>query len=232
MNENIAGSNKAVLDDAFVIQQKTKEALQRIQQEATETEFVGSMALFQLEELVGRTDRALESADELTAKLKSTESLQNKFGRWKLRFNRRAARIHAKAERRQVEVGTYRKTREHETIEASLKIDKEDANAERMELFTDRKKPLIKNEAPNDACEDPLSGEDQLHLDNIQETDKDIDSALDVVANQLNNLLDLSKSLGTATQSQNRKLDELDQKLAKADYKQKVVNHRSLLFLQ
>jgi hypothetical protein len=140
--------------------------------------------------------------------------------------------MHAKAERRQVEVGLHRKTRENQTIKASLKIDKKDAIAERMTLLTDRKKPLIKNEAPNDACGDSLSGEDQLHLDTIQETDKDIDSALDVVANQLNDLLDLSKSLGTETQSQNRKLDGLDQKLAKADYKQKVVSHRSRLHLQ
>jgi hypothetical protein len=93
-----------------------------------------------------------------------------------------------------------------------------------MMLSTDRKKQLIKkNETPNDACEDPLSGEhQQLHLDTIRETDKEIDSSLDVVANQLNNLLELSKSLGTEMQSQNHTLDELDQKVTKADYKQQT----------
>jgi hypothetical protein len=66
MSGNIAGSNKAVLDEAFVIQQKTKEALQWIQQEAAETKVIIGMTLFQFKELGLRTDGALQSVKELT----------------------------------------------------------------------------------------------------------------------------------------------------------------------
>ena len=91
--------NESAIREVGNIQCSTKESLNRINQQLSETEFSGKATLELLREQRYQTERIAIDAENLDAQLTKTAKLQNRFDRWKghwLGMKRRAARAEAK----------------------------------------------------------------------------------------------------------------------------------------
>jgi hypothetical protein len=104
---------------------------------------------------------------------------------------------------------------------------------DRAELFGDRK-PSKQKEAKkkheNDINPVALTDEERRELASIDADEKAIDTGLDILGNQVESLLLLSKQINETTRTQNKKLDKIDNQMDKADEKSKLVNQRAKLF--
>jgi hypothetical protein len=241
--------NRAVLKETVETQKLTLEALERIQRQAAETQAVGNMTLATLDDQDQRVDRVVKGSSKLNENLDKTEKLQNRFAFWSLEFNRRTAQRQVKREQKEEKKDQdkpkpsfKRRTRPKKAQEAVTPneivhiSDKEELHVpEKEELFSGRKEeqdPEPTRTAGSSAKDatDPLSDHDRRILDRIEDSDKALEPALDAVGKQLDSILALSKALGEASETQACKIDTVQDQLEKADYKQKVVNHRHRLF--
>ena len=76
-----------------------------------------------------------------------------------------------------------------------------------------------------------LTDEDQRELDAIKADDAAVDAGIDILGNQVESLLQISKQMGETTTSQNKKLDTVQNDLSKANDKTHTVNQRAKLFM-
>ena len=74
--------NAALLDEAEDTQQKTKDAMLRIQQQTAETESLAEATLDELRAQGEQMDTIHRDMEEVSVKLDDTEKLQNRFDRW------------------------------------------------------------------------------------------------------------------------------------------------------
>jgi hypothetical protein len=249
-----ATNNKSVLNETVETQKRTLEALERIQRQAAETQAVGNMALATLDDQDQRVDQVLKGSGKLNDNLDKTQKLQNRFAFWSLQFNSRTAQKQVKREQKEEKKekkekkdqdkpkpSFKRRTRAkkaHQAVTPNEIVhvsDKKDLHVpEKEELFSGRKAEE-QDEEPTTAgsatdATDPLSDYDRRILDQIEDSDKALEPALDAVGKQLDSILALSKALGEASETQASKIDTVQDQLEKSDYKQRVVNHRHRLF--
>jgi hypothetical protein len=143
-----------------------------------------------------------------------------------------------------------------EAIRQSTKISQEvNAEVERNELFAGRKvDPQEKKKQGQKSkknCggdggingrgggggtqptpeEKQLTDEDRRQLDAIRADDAAVDAGLDILGNQVDSLLQLSKQMGETVAAHNTKLDTLQTDLSKANDKTHTVNQRAKLFM-
>lgn len=242
-NVDNAAENKKALQEAADIQAETQAALQRIQQQAAETEELGATTLEELQEQRQKMDNILEAGDELHAHLDKTEKLQNKLSRWSLFFNRKAARRDANKEAEKVEtsnkVSSKRQARMAMTEADSLvPVRKDESTARKGKRPTNKNK---KNGGGDDMPVDHKKGlmygvgaideENMDELNALADTDAAIDSTMDSVSAQLDSLVGMSKSIGSEVKTQSKGVDEIHDQIESANYKQKVVSNRGRRFM-
>jgi len=109
--------NRRAVQDAAAIQEDTLEALRRIEQQASEAEAAGVTTLAELQEHREKMDRILKEGDRLHDQLDTTHKLQNRLGRWGLKFNNRKA-----AQREVDKAKSSIKAKEVAAIEREIKI--------------------------------------------------------------------------------------------------------------
>ena len=93
--------NAELLDGAEDIQQKTKDAMLRIQQQTAETESIAEATLEELRQQGEQMDGIHSDLEDVSGKLDETDKLQNRFDRWAgnwLGLKKRAAQNEAAAE--------------------------------------------------------------------------------------------------------------------------------------
>ena len=79
--------------------------------------------------------------------------------------------------------------------------------------------------------EQPLTDEDQRQLDAIKADDAAVDAGLDILGNQVESLMMLSKQMGETTSGQNTKIDNVQGGLSKVHDRTQTANQRSKLFM-
>jgi hypothetical protein len=99
MNTDGFASNAAALQATRDLQQKSIDALHRIQSQAAETQAIGLETMQQLDEQDQRMDSAMESTKRLRDNLKKASKLQDRFGFLSLQMgNKKTAKKQLKAE--------------------------------------------------------------------------------------------------------------------------------------
>jgi hypothetical protein len=252
MTRETGTSNSRVLQQAAEIQQETIGALQRIQDQAAETESMGMTTLEELQLNREKLDNVLEEGDRLHMHLETTERLQNRFSRWNFKFSNRRAAVRdarktlqgreakAKAEEeRSLRVSASSGSTGSTSVSSSdgSSISRDSSSPVRVKhtssLVKSRPKK-IRSQLPtcDNGPRDLLYGiqakghrnEDELW--ELADVDKLIDTELDKVSLQVERLLDMSRTIGAELKAQDAALDEVQSSLANADYKARVANER------
>jgi hypothetical protein len=252
MTRETGTSNSRVLQQAAEIQQETIGALQRIQDQAAETESMGMTTLEELQLNREKLDNVLEEGDRLHMHLETTERLQNRFSRWNFKFSNRRAAVR---DARKTLQGREAKAKAEE--ERSLRISASSgstgstsvSSSDGSSISRDSSSPVrvkhtsslvksrpkkIRRQLPtcDNGPRDLLYGiqakghrnEDELW--ELADVDKLIDTELDKVSLQVERLLDMSRTIGAELKAQDAALDEVQSSLANADYKARVANER------
>ena len=129
-----------------------------------------------------------------------------------------------------------------EILRQSKKASQEMAvEVERSELFSGRKVDKKKSRKGGRSSksggghsgreEQPLTDEDQRQLDAIKADDAAVDAGLDILGNQVESLMMLSKQMGETTSGQNTKIDNVQGGLSKVNDRTQTANQRSKLFM-
>lgn len=233
------------LDVAAALQRETLASLERLRRRAAETQDVGATTLAELHAQRAQLGRILDEGDRLNAELKKTEQLQDRFSRWALKFNRRAARAEAREEIMQRKKQQSKKDDRAKRISSHSCSSTDDSSSQssantstpRRSLVVKRKKktsraPSVKLDSTPKGVLYGIKIED--HADKFQEleeNDKSIEVHLDAVGTQLDDLLTLSKAMGSETRTQVRALEEAAVQTEKAELRQKTVNNRARRFM-
>ena len=254
--DSLLNNSSQACQQAAEIQQETLEAVQRIQLRAAETEAVGITSLAELQAHREKVETILSAGDRLHEQLDTAETLQNRFGRWNLQFNRRAAKRDTKQELKALEKKELAKE------ERSLRISMASSDAinkngsltssassslsstptstpvrvkhtSSLVKSRPKKKQPVGDSGPKGLLYglDPTGHENEQELRELAGTDQIIDKELDKVSSQLDGLLNMTKTMKTEIATQDVAMEEVSKTLVKADYKAKVVNDRGRRFL-
>jgi archaellum component FlaC len=250
-------NNSRALQQAAAIQQETRRALQRIQEQTAETESIGITTLEELQLHREKLDSILKEGDRLHSHLDKAERLQNRFGRWTLNFNNRrvAVRDTRKSLERQAAKTKAEAERSLRISASSLSMGSTSASSSNgSSISLGSSSPLRvkhtsslvksrpkKNRGQPSTCDngpkDLLYGihakghENEDELRELADADRVIDNELEKVSSQIEGLLDMSRTMSYELKTQSAALDEVEGSLAKADYKTRVVNERGRRFL-
>ena len=230
-------SNGQALDKAQRMQQDMRLALERIQQQTTETEELGAETLTELRDQRQQTERIDMDAQYLHSKLDASTKLQDSFDRWAMNWGGRHKR-RAKAEASELMV----RSKQREQIgrsskdDSQMKVIKSRNQAARMSATTSTtvkssKTASVKGpcqERKNDLAEQPptLDEESKERLEEIARNDNELDDMLDVASASLDRLAELSLAINEESQMQNKNMDDLVKSTDKASKKQAVANSR------
>jgi hypothetical protein len=259
-NNVILDDDDAALNEAARLQQSTLAVLRRIQSTNAETQESGIQSLEALKEQREQFGRVFAAADRVDTGLQKTEKLQNKLGLLSLRFGtkrsakkdvdshrneaRKLAQQHAKlAEKRLKE-----KRQDTGDDDASSNASSKKSNADEKANKAMAKKQKKKNTKKALASfadgfalkKDLLYGVDltnvtnDLHREKLQqlnETDQEIDTALDEVSTQVETILSMGKEMRREVIAQDDSIDVLTDRVERSQYKQEIVNKRTTKFL-
>jgi hypothetical protein len=213
------------LAETAEMQQQTKEALQRIKEQAQDTEDMGAMTLEDLKQQKYATNTILEEADRIDKGLDETKRLQNKLGRWTMNFGRGGGEGVSQKRGQSPKRGTSPKRDE------SPKRDKPQKRGKSPKRGAAPKPPKASDEP------DILQGASGLkehyadEFDNLAENDEEIDAMLDDTAAILGRLEVLSSNINNEVQQQSDVLEEVATNVEKVNHKQEVANIRARNFL-
>lgn len=218
------------------LQRATLDALERTRQQAAETETVGVTTLAELHQQRQQLADIMKAGDRVHSELDKAEQLQNRLSRWGLKFNRRAARKEAEAQRKSLEKAEVAQKEREARLAASSASS---PTTERRSLVVKRhgKKKKAKQVADDrPAPKGLLEGLDKETAadENVQQlvdTDAIIEEQMTGLGAQLDQLLTLSNAMGSEAKSHDRALEEVDQQMQQANHKQQVINNRARRFL-
>lgn len=229
-------TNAEVIQEADDVQQKTKAALYRIQQQATEAEELGEGTLEEMREQRYQQQRIQMDAEDLNASLTKTKKLQNSFDRWAGNwrgYHKKQAKAEAhekiaaaERKRQRARVGKENNDAETGKTTASSMVSKGNPRVRSKVVKRPPKRTdLLSSDLANPAVA-KLDDESKMGLNRLVKNDNDIDVMLDQTAASLDRLKDLSVAMQEETQTQNKNMDKLTETVDKANSKQAVINAR------
>lgn len=241
------------LDHTDRLQDATQGAIARMQQQANESQDVALTTLETLETQRETLTHMNQQTNRLHTALDHTARLQDKLSRWTLTFNRRKARRQAKKEikqqkRQDAVLRTNQKTSDHDLPKRlEQAMDRKQLRDAWQELET----LTITTESDSDEREEDaqpaepswmpakrttrieVNSDDNVErrLQRIHQQDAAIDTALDSLAAQIQDLMGLAVAQGEEMRTQATALDSVEQSLESAAVKQATVNHRARGFM-
>jgi hypothetical protein len=240
-------TNQSVLNETVLTQKQTRGALERIQRQIADTTAIGLATLESMQENNHRINQVTKESKQLNQKLKQTDKLQNRLSKWTFQLqNRREGRTLAKKELKDEKlvlnvdqeinlwplaehrVPAEAKSQEGTTRDSFTAADKLEIFSGRLQGSQEGYATSMHKRPPKPGT--PLSDAARLLLDQIEQNDQDMDPLLDSLGVQMEYLLAISTTLGETTEVQSSKLTIVEQELQRADYKQKLANHRGGLF--
>ena len=233
-------SDKETLEEASDIQRRTKDSIERIQQNAAATKEVGITTLEELETQRRTLERIQLEGDRTENNLKTAERLQNKLSRWSLAFNRKAARKTAEKAR------DHEEEMEQKKVERNQRLEPEQAPSVEEEVIITKhgkgKKEMRKSKKKKKDSETParakgpkshqrLYSGDDSDLQKLDEEDQEINEGLDVIGSQLDEIMNMAEAMGSETKAHGRGLDDVTDQMTEMNHQQRVVNNRTGRFL-
>lgn len=245
MTPRLEEDDVEALRHAAKIQMATKRALERIQNQVTDTELVGCTTLGELEKQREQLDRIMVEGDRLEVSLDTTEKLLNRFNMASLRFSNagaakrlvkketkfrkgledkakeRAAEISQEIESADIETSAPIITKHSQKREKSVRKKTEKSLGASSGTKTDRKSLFF-----GTASISPIEEVKQL-----EDGDAEIEQQLDSLDLQIDELVRMSNEMSSSIQQQDKGLQQVNKQLERATTKQQVANHRTRWFL-
>jgi len=229
--------SQEVLVETTEVQASTLEALERIQVNLTEAQLVGCETQPRLEEQREQIAHIQQDADRVQSGLKKSNQLFNKLGLIGFRFRTESA---ARKEIQKMKKH-HDAAREHSskpTTEADSKTKEEVKQSKQRASKKIKGKESSKIAAPPH-CQKSLleeigdieGNEHRDQLQQIADTDQEINQHLKRIDTQLDDLLDMSRSMKEQVRAQTQRVGEIQEQMDQTCHEQKVVNHRTRRFL-
>jgi hypothetical protein len=246
---NRSTPNQSALQEAGDIQRRTKESLQRIQKQLAEADDTGSLTLATLDDQSNHAGKILEETRNLNEHLDKTSKLQNRFAAWSFSVGSRwQARKLARAERKEEQ--QLEQTEKTSTgpgkvshrgmsinndtlfqeIDASVRNEEERKRDELFGVISSEQKSNAKFSTGDVPYGSLLNDDEYRSLRLIQADDEDIDAQLENLSKDVGRLLSVASTMNGEINDQTTRLDSVVHDMEKANEKQRIVNHRALLF--
>jgi hypothetical protein len=231
-NNTANNEQMVVIDEAEGIQQRTKDALLRIQQQAAQTEELGACTLEHLQEQRYQMKRIQMDAATLDIHLSKTKRLQDRCDRWAGNWfgaKRRAASDEAAEQMAAVErartKGAIGGKRGAMILSSKKKGDKQGPGTVVIPYpFPSTMDSSHSDE--NDGEIPQLDEESKAGLRRIEKADDAIDCMMDETSEALARLANISAAMQEETKTTNGELGEVTETLGMASSKQAYVNAR------
>lgn len=222
-------TNAEALDATSDIQQRTKAALIRMQQQAAQSQEVGAETLTSLQQQQQQTERIKNDAKRMEYELNKTDRSLNKFDRLSGKIFGRRKRAAKKEVEAAVNAGVLKssssagsnrgvvganatnKVKSHKAVPMRPKAQAMNASAP-AEMNSNRSRGLSK--------------EERAKMMDIQKNDEEIDDMLGAMDGVLDNLNELGIQMKEEVDAQNSKMDTVAEKIDRTNKKQAVVNSR------
>jgi hypothetical protein len=215
-------NNRETLRDAALMQNDSIAVAQRIQNQLFETEFVACTTMNRLDEQTAQLKVIESETLEVNAKLNKSKKLLNKFGRWSLNMGRQGSGQAKKDGQRKVkhiEVETTRKLAgKPKPSQVSPGLSRKQTSRPNKLFTQERSGNQHEQEALDDEC--------RSQLRELEQGDRELDSALDEIGGALDRLLLTAGKMGESVQQQGAIIDQTTSQMDKAFVRSAVVNHR------
>jgi len=222
-------SNQSALDETTRLQQETQAAIERMQERVASSQAVGAETVGRLADQNQQLRNTHAATMDLEDKLKETERLQKKMGRWSWNFGaHRAAQKQAQREtkERQRQAKAMEKVEEEERPKTGL--------ASKSSIIKTRKKkqdPILSSSKGSKSKGQAMSKDEAQQLENIQSTDGVIDQGLDALGSQLDTLLEVGQMAGQEVKQSRPLMDDIQKQTEINDEKQRAATYRTKRFL-
>jgi len=232
--------SQEVLVETTEVQASTLEALERIQVNLTEAQLVGCETQPRLEEQREQIAHIQQDAVRVQSGLKKSNQLFNKLGLIGFRFRtERAARKEIQKTKTKSRHDAAREDYSKPTTEADSKTNEEVKQPKQRASKKIKGKKSSKIAEPHckplksllEEIGDIEGNEHRDQLQHIADTDQEINQHLKCIDSQLDDLLDLSRSMKDQVRAQTHCVGGIQEQMDQTCHEQKVVNHRTRRFL-
>lgn len=215
-----------LLDHADILQEKTKESINRMQLNIADIDNIANSTLEELRANSEQITSTINETNQIDKNLSHAEKLKNKFallsGQW-FSFNlftksKKLAKTNKQANTKNPQK-TQKTDKTNGTNNDQKKI-KDNTPDSHISSNTKIKSNIkIQSIKPNNTDTDLAT-----RLDTIDQTDKQIDNSLDLISGSLDAIMEKAILMKDEVIHQNKKLDELDSNISHINDKQNKVN--------
>ncbi|CAB9496290.1 expressed unknown protein [Seminavis robusta] len=233
----LLSNDKDALKASTDIQQRSKDALSRIQHDLEETQQTGAMTLDDLDAQRRKMDGVDHQADRLHDQLDETAYLQSKLGSW----------FGGKRKKKNSNSTSNSSNKDRESPEQAKNdlIDSSNTNANSKNKKSGKWK-FGRSSKKSSVHEDPTisvtigsldketalyRGEHKDEMRALAQGDHEIDAQMDMIGNQLGNLLTMAQEIGSETKHQQQRIERVDNRVADAQERQRKANKKTKKFL-
>ena len=222
-------TNEEALDATADVQQRTKDAIYRMQQQTEETQELGENTLSTLKNQRKQTENIHKDAKRMEYELRKTDQALNSFDRWTGKFLGRQKRAAKKEVKASVDAGVVKSSATSSSTGVPTPVPGSNGVVRSRKVVSRRPKAQdVQTAKPvelNHKNED-LTHEENAKMKNIQQNDAKIDDMLGAMDGVLDNLNDLSMQIREEAGAQNKQMDAVTETIDKSNKKQAVVNSR------
>ncbi len=201
-----------LLDHADVLQEKTKQSINRMQSNIADIDNIANATLEELRANSEQITNTINETNSIDKKLSHAEKLKNKFallsGQWSSFNLFSGSKKLAK---------TNKQANTNQTHKTNIPDIHPSSNNKINKIQPDNEKTKVKK--PNIADTDLAT-----RLDTIEQVDTQIDNSLDLISSSLDAIMEKAMLIKDEVVIQNKKLDELDGKMSNINDKQNKVN--------
>eukprot|EP00578_Thalassiosira_sp_NH16_P009266 CAMPEP_0181121110 /NCGR_PEP_ID=MMETSP1071-20121207/24551_1 /TAXON_ID=35127 /ORGANISM="Thalassiosira sp., Strain NH16" /LENGTH=236 /DNA_ID=CAMNT_0023205883 /DNA_START=423 /DNA_END=1130 /DNA_ORIENTATION=- len=222
-------TNAEALEATSDIQQRTKAALIRMQQQAAQSQEVGAETLTSLQQQQQQTERIKNDAKRMEYELNKTDRSLNKFDRLSGKIFGRRKRAAKKEVEAAVNAGVLKSSSSAGSNRGVVGASADNKVKSHKAVPMRPKAQAMNASAPaemNNNRSRGLSKEERAKMMDIQKNDEEIDDMLGAMDEVLDNLNELGIQMKEEVDAQNSKMDTVAEKIDRTNKKQAVVNSR------
>ncbi len=201
-----------LLDEADILQQKTKQSLNKINSNINDIDNIASLTLEELRSNSEQIDNTINQINVINKNLDISERLKNKFNMLNGKF---------------FNFNLFRtKNKEYDNNLKNVNSNTSNINSNKTNTNTNNNSNIkfISNSKFDNVCVDVDNDNLASRLNKINNNDVQIDNELDNISNSLDKIMEKSKLMNEEVIQQNNKLDVLDFNINNVEAKQDKIN--------
>lgn len=214
------------LGAAAELQQKSKDALVRLQQELETTQQVGKMTLDDLHAQRLKLESMERQGDRLHEKLDETQYLQSKLGSWLGGKRKQSHKNKNKNKGNKVVAADQESTNQTESLQKS-RTWKLGGSSKKQSLVGSQEEPTAVRIGSLEKETVLYKGEHQAEMKALAQGDTEIDAHMDLIGNQLGTLLTMAREIGSETKNHQQGIATVDKLISEAQERQDKVNKKT-----